>query len=64
MLTTYRLTEHHLTGAMSRWIPWLAELQPAVFCEIWPELAVELGIRNGDWVTSRPRAARSRRARW
>jgi formate dehydrogenase major subunit len=51
VLSTYRLTEHHLTGAMTRWNSWLAELQPAVFCEISPELAVERGIRNGDWVT-------------
>ena len=28
VLTTYRLTEHHLTGAMTRWNSWLAELQP------------------------------------
>jgi formate dehydrogenase major subunit len=51
VLTTYRLTEHHLTGAMTRWSPWLGELQPAMFCEISPELAVERGIRNGQWVT-------------
>jgi formate dehydrogenase major subunit len=51
VLTTYRLTEHHLTGAMTRWSQWLAELQPAMFCEISPELAVERGIRNGQWVT-------------
>jgi len=51
VLSTYRLTEHHLTGQMTRWNSWLAELQPEAFCEISPELAVELGIRNGDWVT-------------
>jgi len=51
VLSTYRLTEHHLTGAMTRWNSWLAELQPEAFCEMSPELAVELGIRNGDWVT-------------
>ena len=51
VITTYRLTEHHLSGAMSRWLPWLAELQPELFCEISPELAVERGIRNGEWVT-------------
>ncbi len=51
VLTTYRLTEHHLTGQMTRWSPWLAELQPELFCEISPELAVERGIRNRDWVT-------------
>jgi formate dehydrogenase major subunit len=25
VITTYRLTEHHTAGAMSRWLPWLAE---------------------------------------
>jgi len=50
-ITTYRLTEHHLSGAMTRWLPWLAELQPELFVELSPELAVERGIRNGDWVT-------------
>src|SRR5262249_10433684 len=34
VLSTYRLTEHHLSGTMSRWLPWLAELQPELFCEI------------------------------
>jgi formate dehydrogenase major subunit len=50
VLTTYRLTEHHLTGVMTRWLPWLAELMPELFCEISPELAEERGIRNGDRV--------------
>jgi len=50
VITTYRLTEHHTAGGMSRWVPWLAELQPAGFVEISPELARELGIANGDWV--------------
>jgi formate dehydrogenase major subunit len=50
VLTTYRLTEHHLSGAMSRWLPWLAELQPELFVEISPELAQEKGIQNLDWV--------------
>jgi formate dehydrogenase major subunit len=51
VVTTYRLTEHHTSGAMSRWIPWLNELQPELFCEISPELAAEKGIDNTDWVT-------------
>lgn len=51
VITTYRLTEHHTAGGMSRFIPWLAELQPQGFVEISPELAAELGIDNGDWVT-------------
>ena len=51
VVTTYRLTEHHTSGAMSRWIPWLSELQPELFCEISPELAAEKGVGNAGWVT-------------
>src|SRR5215216_4600360 len=50
VITTYRLTEHHLSGVMSRWLPWLAELQPELFVEISPELAKEKGIENLNWV--------------
>jgi formate dehydrogenase major subunit len=57
VLTTYRLTEHYLAGAMSRWNPWLTELQPELFVELSPELAQEKGIANLDWVRiSSPRA--------
>ncbi len=51
VLTTYRLTEHHTGGGMTRWNSWLAELQPAAFVEISPELAAEKGVRHGGWVT-------------
>jgi formate dehydrogenase major subunit len=58
IISTYRLTEHHLSGAMTRWVPWLAALQPELFIEISPELAGERGIRNTEWVTvSTPRSA-------
>jgi formate dehydrogenase major subunit len=50
-ITTYRLTEHHVGGAMSRWLPWLSELQPALFAEISEELAAEKGVKLGDWIT-------------
>ncbi len=50
VLTTYRLTEHHLSGVMSRWLPWLAELQPELFVEMSPELAQEKGIANTEMV--------------
>src|SRR4051812_19076449 len=49
--TSYRMTEHHTAGGMSRQLSHLAELQPEMFCEISPELAAELEINNGDWVT-------------
>jgi formate dehydrogenase major subunit len=51
VLTTYRLTEHHTAGGMSRTLPHLAELQPEFFCEISPALAAERGIENGGWMT-------------
>jgi formate dehydrogenase major subunit len=55
-VTTYRLTEHHTAGGMSRWVPWLAELQPTFFAEISPSLAQRVGVRNGDWIViSTPR---------
>ncbi len=63
VLTTYRLTEHHTAGGMSRTLPHLAELQPELFAEISPELASEAGVDNGDWVTvSTPRAMIEARA--
>jgi len=63
ILTTYRLTEHHTAGGMSRTLSHLAELQPALFAEISPELARELGVENGEWITiSTARAAIQARA--
>jgi formate dehydrogenase major subunit len=50
VITTYRLTEHYLSGSMSRWLPWLSELHPEPFIELSPELAAEKGIANLDWV--------------
>jgi formate dehydrogenase major subunit len=49
--TTFRLTEHHTAGAMSRNLPWLAELQPEMFAEIDPVLAGDRGIEDGGWMT-------------
>jgi formate dehydrogenase major subunit len=57
VLTTYRLTEHHTAGGMTRTLPHLAELQPELFTEISPELAAEVGLQHGEWATvSTPRA--------
>ena len=39
-----------------RWLPWLAELQPEMFCEVSPELAAERGLDNGGWATHHARA--------
>jgi formate dehydrogenase major subunit len=50
VLTTYRLTEHHTGGGMTRFLSHLSELQPEMFAELSPELAQELRIRNGDYI--------------
>jgi formate dehydrogenase major subunit len=49
--TTYRVSEHWQAGAMSRNLPWLAELVPDVFVELGVDLARLKGIDNGDRVT-------------
>jgi formate dehydrogenase major subunit len=49
--TTYRLTEHHTAGGMSRFLPYLAELQPQMFVEVHPDLARERGLTHGGWAT-------------
>jgi formate dehydrogenase major subunit len=51
VLTTYRLTEHHTAGGMSRTLPYLAELQPELFVEVSPELAAERGLEHAGWAT-------------
>ncbi len=51
--TTFRLTEHYLSGPMSRFNSWLNELQPEMFVELGPELAAERGIDHGGWLTVR-----------
>ena len=51
ILTTYRLTEHHTAGGMTRTLPHLAELQPELFAEVSPELAGDAGLEHGGWAT-------------
>jgi formate dehydrogenase major subunit len=51
VVTTYRLTEHHTAGGMTRTVPYLSELQPEMFCEVSPELAAERRLEHGDWAT-------------
>jgi formate dehydrogenase major subunit len=51
VFTTYRLTEHHTAGGMSRTLPYLTELQPEPFCEVSPRLAAERGLTHGGWAT-------------
>ena len=56
VLTASRLTEHYTAGGMTRWLPFLAELQPELFVEVSPRLAAERGLRHNGWchvITSR-----------
>ena len=48
--STNGITEHWCSGSLTRWQPWLLEAQPELFVEISPQLAGELGIKNGDRV--------------
>ncbi len=48
--TPYRVTEHWQTGVLTRWLPWLTEAQPQMFCEMSEELAELKGIKNGEKV--------------
>jgi formate dehydrogenase major subunit len=62
VLSTYRLTEHHTAGGMSRQLSHLAELQPELFCEVSPELAADIGLEHGAAATiTTPRGAISAR---
>jgi len=36
---------------MSRWTPYLSELQPEMFCEVSPELAGQRGLEHNGWAT-------------
>jgi formate dehydrogenase major subunit len=62
--TTFRLTEQHTAGGMSRNLPWLNELQPEMFAEIDPVIAADRGIEDGGWmVVETERGAIEARAR-
>jgi formate dehydrogenase major subunit len=49
VFTTSRLTEHHTAGGMSRYLEHLAELQPEMFVEVSPALALERGLEHMGW---------------
>ncbi|GIN62719.1 formate dehydrogenase-N subunit alpha [Robertmurraya siralis] len=48
--TTFRVSEHWQSGAMTRNQPWLSELMPHMYVEISEELAKEKGIKNREKV--------------
>ena len=64
VLTTYRLTEHHTAGGMSRSVPYLAELQPALFCEVSPSSPRSAASRTAAGRRSSPHARRSKPGSW
>jgi formate dehydrogenase major subunit len=51
VITTFRLTEHHTAGGMSRGLPFLSELMPEMFVEVSPELAELRSLVHGDFAT-------------
>ena len=51
VLSTYRLTEQHTAGGMTRQLSHLSELQPELFTEVSPELARKCGLKHGEWAT-------------
>jgi formate dehydrogenase major subunit len=51
VVSTYRLTEHHTAGGMSRSVGFLAELQPEMFCEVSPQLAALRSLEHRGWAT-------------
>jgi formate dehydrogenase major subunit len=60
---TFRVTEHYLSGPMSRFNSWLNETMPEMFVELSPELAAEKRIQHGGWMIVRsPRGAIEARA--
>lgn len=48
--TTYSCTEHWCSGSLTRWQPWLLEMQPEAYLEIGEKLAEKLGIKNSERV--------------
>jgi formate dehydrogenase major subunit len=48
--TTFRVTEHWQSGAMTRNLMWQTEMVPEMYVEISPSLAQERRIKAGDWV--------------
>ncbi len=48
--TTYRVSEHWQSGAMTRSVPWLGEMMPDMFVEISASLAKKIGAKSGDRV--------------
>ncbi len=50
VVTSHRLTEHFHSGAMTRNVPYLAELVPEPYAQVPEPLAQKLGIKSGDHI--------------
>lgn len=48
--TTMRITNHWLSGAMTRNLPWLSEIAPEMYVEVSEELARARGLQPGEWI--------------
>ena len=65
VMTTYRLTEHYLAGAMSRWLRGSPSCSRSCSSRSAPSWPQEKGIANLDWVQSlEPARRRSAPRRW
>ncbi|PKM47857.1 MAG: formate dehydrogenase-N subunit alpha [Firmicutes bacterium HGW-Firmicutes-8] len=50
ILTTYRVTEHHTGGPLTRNLPWAAEMEPELFVELSPGMGKALGVTSADYL--------------
>lgn len=50
ILNTGRQVEFEGGGAAERTSSWLVELQPEMYAEMHPVMAIEYGLKHGDWV--------------
>ena len=64
VFTTFRVTEHHTAGGMSRWTPRLNELQPEMFLEVSPRAGCRARAAEREWAHVGHRAVGDRGARW
>ncbi len=55
VLTTGRVIYHYLSGNQTRRVPFLREQAPYPWVEIHEQMAQQVGIADGDWVTVRTR---------
>jgi assimilatory nitrate reductase catalytic subunit len=57
ILTTGRVVSHFLSGTQTRRIGPLVEMYPEPLVEIHPQLAAQINLADGDWITVESRRA-------